>query len=169
MIDSTARLLVYLARIEYAQPRHCIQSIKIDPESSASIIELRNSKSIHLTKRNTLQSIHQIFRREFGEGFCEPSQMQPHITDNPQQAWPNLLDDLGSYYNVFSEEPPYTPIHLLHLSNHHSHARITLTRGSVIYRFNYDYSGYPAALPVSLTHLILNPNTDPFEPELSRT
>lgn len=168
MTDSTAKLLVCLAKIEYSQPRHCIQSIKIDPESSAANIKFKNSKSIHLNKSCAVQSVYQMFHHEFGEDLCEPSQMQPDITDDPQQTWPNLLDDLGSYYNVFSEESPSLPIQLLHLSNHHSQALITLIRGSVTYRFSYDYSGYPAALPVSLTYLILNPDTDPFEPELNR-
>lgn len=92
------------------------------------------------------------------------------ISDDPQQTWPNLLDDFGSYYGVFSEEsPPHSPIHLTRLHNHHEHILITLTQGGNTHRFSYEHGGYPAALPVSLTFLILNPDSEPSEPELRRS
>lgn len=165
------RFLLAVATLEYAQTQPAIHTITLpqDPHQPATITATQG-QPLTLPLTTSSDDLYQALLPHLHSALNRPCTYQPDISNDPQQTWPNLLDDFGSYYGVFSEEsPPHSPIHLTHLHNHHQHILITLTQGGNTHRFSYEHGGYPAALPVSLTFLILNPDSEPSEPELRRS
>lgn len=167
MKNSASYFLVNLARVEYAQEWHCVSGVELI-EKDFSVVSLRDGQRLFIENQSDALTIYNIISRNVSLLINPPVQKQPDITLSKKQTWPNLLDDLGSYFNIFAEESKGILIKLRSIENQKDRAILKLQRGEDIYQFSYMYGGYPSALPLSLVQLILNPGELPFEPELNR-
>ncbi|MDO4898607.1 MAG: hypothetical protein Q3965_04790 [Rothia sp. (in: high G+C Gram-positive bacteria)] len=160
------RLLLSAAYLEYSQDKHCIRLISFQETTSNISISTGETIEVHNTI-NSIDLYHKI-QEVTDLSINEPTEEQPAISSKVSQAWPNLLDDLGSYYGAFSEIPVDIPVKLVEIERSQSNARITLSYHDKLHHFIYLFDGYPAALPVSLSYLVLRPAEQPFEPEIKR-